>query len=49
VCVFLVPLEDQPDEEVYVTVPGRIVAGGNFAGVAANHKDFRSRSISALL
>jgi hypothetical protein len=48
VCIFLTPLDDQPDEEAYDLLPGRrlIEAGGNDGGDFENHRDCKSRSIS---
>jgi hypothetical protein len=49
-CVFRTPLEDQPDEEAYVRLPGRrfIEGGGKTAGSLVNHRDFRLRSKSLI-
>jgi hypothetical protein len=48
VCIFLTPLDDQPDEEAYDLLPGRrlIEAGANDGGDFENHRDFKSRSKS---
>jgi hypothetical protein len=50
VYVFRTPVDDQPDEEAYVLLPGRrlIEAGGKAAGCWANHKDLRSSSKSCI-
>jgi hypothetical protein len=50
VYVLRTPLEDHPDDEAYVLLPGKrlMEPGGKAAGCLANQRELRSRSRSLI-